>query len=102
MPAISDWAARRISMSMHRGFRRRLRRGGFLLAIRHPALIDQVGMDVVDILLAQDIVETLHARRRERTLQHDVLEGGVQAVIEFAKVGRDAGPEHVAARTLFD
>src|SRR6202035_147461 len=71
-----------------------------LFSIRNPALVDQVRMDVLDVLLAQDIVESLHARRREYPLQHDVLERRMQTGIEFAQVRRAARPEHMAARAL--
>ena len=74
----------------------------FLRAVRDPALIDQIGMDIGDVLVAQDIVEALHARRRERAAQHDVLEGRVQSRIEPAQIGCDAGAERMAAGTLFD
>ena len=59
-------------------------------------------MNVVDVLLAQNVVEPLHACGREHSLQYDVLELRMQAGIEFAQVRRAARAEHMAARTLFD
>src|SRR6266446_10936699 len=73
-----------------------------LLSVRNPALVDQVRMDVLDVFLAQDVVETLHAGGREHPLQYDVLEGRMQAGVELAEVRRAARPQHMAARTLFD
>src|ERR1700688_499864 len=72
-----------------------------LFSIRNPALVDQVRMDVLDVPLAQEIVETLHPRGREHPLQYDVLERRMQTGVEFAQVGRAARPQHMAARTLF-
>jgi len=59
-------------------------------------------MNVVHVLLAQEIVEALHARSREHSLQHDVLEGRMQSGIELAQIGSAAGAEHVASRTFLD
>ncbi len=56
----------------------------------------------LDVLLAQDVVEALHAGRREHAVQHDVLEFRVQSRIEAAKIRRDIEPERMAARTLLD
>src|SRR3974390_379972 len=55
--------------------RSRMRGGALLFAIRHPALVDQVGMNVIDVPLAQDVVEALHAGLRQNALQYNVLEG---------------------------
>ena len=59
-----------------------------LRAIRLPTLIDQIGVYVIGILFAQQIVEPLHAVRGERTVQHDVLEGRMQIRTQFAQVMR--------------
>src|SRR5216684_5152746 len=70
---------------------------GLLRSVRNPALMDQVRVNVVHVLLAQEIIKTLHARWREYPLQYDILELRMQTGIEFAQVGRTARPKHMAA-----
>src|ERR1700688_4556057 len=102
MPAISSIVAGRINIFYALPRALWMRGGGLLLPIRSPALIDQVCMDIVDVVLAQDVVESLHPGRREHSLQHDVLECRMQAVVELAQVRGAARPEYMAARTLCD
>src|SRR5580698_9543119 len=101
-PAMSAVTAGRITIYWSTVPASRVRGRSLLRPIGRPALVDQVRMNIVDIVLAQDVIEALHARRREHSLQHDVLECRMQAVVEFAQVGRGAGSERVAARTFFD
>src|ERR1700719_2978271 len=85
MPAISSIVAGRINIFYALPRALWMRGGGLLLPVRSPALIDQVCMDIVDVLLAQD-----------------VLECRMQAIVELAQVRGAARPEHMAARTLRD
>src|SRR5271163_2684589 len=98
---MSSGVARRTIMYRYAAAALRVRGRALLLAVRHPALVDEIRMDVVDILLAQDVVEALHPRLRQHALQHDVPEGCMQTVIEFAQVRGAARSQHMATRTLF-
>src|ERR1700722_12163873 len=102
MPAMSSIVAGRINICYAPPRALWMRGGGLLLPVGSPALIDQVCVDGVDVLLVQDVVESLHPGRREHSLQHDVLECGMQALVELAQVRGAARPEHMAARTLRD
>src|SRR6202795_1813091 len=100
MPATSSLAAGRINMSLAPAALR-VHGRSLLLPIRIPTLIDQVRVDIVDVLLAQNIVEPLHSHGSEHSLHHDVPEGRVQTVIESAQERRASRPKHMAARALF-
>src|SRR5271165_2867202 len=59
-------------------------------------------MYVAGILVAQQIIEAFHTRRRKQPPQHDVLERDVQAVVEPAQVRGAARTQLVAANALLD
>ena len=67
-----------------------------------PALVDEIGLDIIDVLFTQHIVEALHAGRRYQAAQHDVLERRLEPRVELAQVRRNAWAQHVAARTFLD
>ena len=66
-----------------------------------PGLIDQIGMDGVDVGLSQEVRETFHATWRKDAAKYDFLEGIVKLRRQLAQIRRHAEPEHVAARALF-
>src|SRR5580704_969710 len=59
-------------------------------------------MDVLGVLVAEQIIESLHAGRPQYAVQHDVLEHGVQLGAQATQVRGGARAQHVATRTLLD
>src|SRR5580692_5186870 len=94
MPLTSAGVASRITLLM--------RSRALLLPISNPALFDQVRVDLVGILVAQQVTEAFHPRRRQQPLHHDVLERNVQAIIEPAQVRGTARAQLVTAAALLD
>ena len=68
----------------------------FLGLVTLPVLVDQIGMDGIDIRLVQYVGEAFHAQRRERALQYDVAEGGVHFGWQFPEIWCHAWPQSVA------
>ena len=62
-----------------------------MFVISLPGLIDQVGMNGVDIGLSQEVRETFHATWRKDAAKYDFLEGIVKL--------RRAGPASCLVRT---
>ena len=49
----------------------------FLATVKLPAEVDEIRVNLVNLLLAEQVVPARHAARLQRAVAHDLLEGGV-------------------------